>query len=120
MAALSVDGLKAVASLFTALGCGLTIGRCLMHRRNDRPAARWADHLNAAAALVLVGFIATQFYYLPLYYAVQLWAKEEGPPVKRTDLVQYYYVEVALFFLFWVIIYLAKVSSYAARNGRVC
>ena len=55
--------------------------------RSALPAARWADHLNAAAAVVLVAFVGANAYYFPLYYAVQLWAAGLGPRVGRADLV---------------------------------
>ena len=110
MSSLTVNGLKAITGVFTALACSFTIGRFIIRKRTSNAAGLAADYLNAAAALVLIAFVTTNAYYLPLYYSVQLWAAKQGPPVALDQMNVYFRVEFSLFLLFWVVIYLVKFS----------
>ena len=116
MSSISIDGLRAVMGVFTALGVGLTIGRFYLHwhkRESARPASLWADYLNGAACVFLLGYIGTQASYLPLFYQLQLFARRQGPPPTYDMMVTYFRVEFAQFLLFWMVIYLVKFSFLA-------
>ena len=105
---------QVLAGVFTAVAISLTTGRFFIRNRNGGSglltAAALSDHLNGAAAVVLVGMVAAKSYFLPLYYAVQLWAADLGPGVEHKDMITYYQVGVGTFMLFWVVIYLVKFS----------
>ncbi len=102
-----------IAWTLTALACGLTTGRFIIHWRKSRK-IRCDDILNAAAAILLVGYIITYQLFTPLAYGEELYElgiTDKMPPNFNHDTNTKYNRTNVL--LFWLVIYTVKASFLA-------
>ena len=100
---------KALAWTFTIAAIVLTAGRYAirgwMLRKLD-----WDDATHLLALVVLVAYVATYTAMFPINYAVEDWVTGNGDMPSVAVLELYLHYEMAVWLLFWVIIYLVKFS----------
>ncbi|MCJ1389046.1 hypothetical protein MMC18_001900 [Xylographa bjoerkii] len=70
----------------------------------------WDDATHLLALVVLIAYVATYTAMFPINYAVEDWVTGNGEMPSVTDLELYLHYEMAVWLLFWVIIYLVKFS----------
>ena len=100
---------KALSWTFTVAAIALTAGRYairgLMLRKLD-----WDDATHLLALVVLVAYVATYTAMFPINYTVEDWVTGNGEMPSVAILELYLHYELAVWLLFWVIIYLVKFS----------
>ncbi|MCJ1383475.1 hypothetical protein MMC17_006589 [Xylographa soralifera] len=70
----------------------------------------WDDATHLLALVVLVAYVATYTAMFPINYAVEDWVTGNGEMPSAAVLELYLHYEMAVWLLFWVIIYLVKFS----------
>ena len=100
---------KALSWTFNVAAIVLTAGRYAirgwMLRKLD-----WDDATHLLALVVLVAYVATYTAMFPINFAVEDWVTGNGEMPSVAVLELYLHYEMAVWLLFWVIIYLVKFS----------
>jgi hypothetical protein len=95
--------------VFAATATGLTAGRFIIRKKTINQLL-WDDYVHGLALMVLIAFLVTYTVMFPLNYAVEFWAAGEAPEPTMAQLDRYFRLEIAVSMMFWVIVYLVKVS----------
>ncbi|KAF2638105.1 hypothetical protein P280DRAFT_91111 [Massarina eburnea CBS 473.64] len=113
MRIIPVEGLNAVAWIFTTLALLLTLGRFHIHWRKNRHFG-WDDYFNGLALIFLLGFTITYQLFVPIEYNAELYALGlGGKRPTHQDVALDRKLNVANIVLFFCTIYAVKASFLA-------
>ncbi len=93
--------------MFTGAGIVLTIGRYAIRLKTVK-GLKADDYIHGVALVVLIAYVSTYTVMFPLNYSVEFWIAGLRARPSESDLRRYFYLEIVVSLLFWIVIYLVK------------
>ena len=87
----------------------LTVGRYAI-RLKTLKTFKADDYIHGLALLFLIGYVSVFTVMFPLIYSLDLWKAGLGGKPSDSDLRRYFHLDIAVSLLFWVTIYLVKLT----------